>query len=433
MDPIAIFALVYVFTLICCYLFFQGKIKLLRSQLIDLNSQNNTISMELAAEKSKTDELNRSLQRVIANLSVEQERSRNLSDKIKEFDAFEDRQIKQFENLANRVIQEQSNHFIKQQNKGMSDILSPLKEKIKSFEDRVEKSAIDSVKQHESLKEQIKSLSDKSEKVSADANNLAKALKGDFKKQGHWGELILESILSKSGLEKGREYFTQVSEKSDNGKIQRPDVIIDLPDGKVLVVDSKVSLSAYSDLVNSNSEEEQQNFRKLHLTAVKNHIDTLSAKRYQDLYKIESPDFVLMFIPIDTAFSVALEYETDLYNYAFDKNIVIVTSSTLLATLKTVETMWRNAKQNRYALNIASEAGKMYDKFVGFLEDMKKLGNQLGTISNTYNDTMKKLSTGTGNLIGRAEKIKDLGAKASKKISNPKGSGNLVDLDQVLD
>ena len=307
MDPIVSYGLIYVFTLISAFLLYQSKIKVLCAQLIYQKNQNDTLSLDLVQEKTKSEQLNTAIQKASTELSVERERSKNLLEKLKEFDAFEDRQIKQFENLANRVIQEQSNHFIKQQSKGMNDILLPLKEKIKSFEDRVEKSAIDSVKQHESLKEQIKSLSDKSEKVSADANNLAKALKGDFKKQGHWGELILESILSKSGLEKGREYFTQISEKSDQGKTQRPDVIINLPDGKVLVVDSKVSLSAYSDLVNAKTEEDQKYFRKLHLTAVKNHIDTLSEKRYQDLYKIESPDFVLMFIPIDTAFSVALE------------------------------------------------------------------------------------------------------------------------------
>ena len=346
----------------------------------------------------------------------------NLREKYHSHLENDELQIQKFENIANKILKQQTSSFNEQQSKEMKVILDPFKEKIKTFEETVMKTSTESLKRHESLKEQIKNLTEQSSKVSADANNLAKALKGDHKKQGNWGEIILESILDKSGLVKDREFFLQQSERDDKNKIQKPDVVIHLPDGKRLIIDSKVSLISYDLMVGSETEEESKQHQKNHAAAIKNHIDGLSAKNYHDLYKIESPDFVLMFIPIDTAFSTALQYNPNLYQYAFDRNIVIVSSSTLLATLKTVETMWRNDKQNRYALEIADEAGKMYDKFVGFQEDLIKLGNQLNTANNTYVTSMNKLHTGSGNLVSRANKIKELGAKANKSIPQ-----NLVD------
>jgi len=413
-DPFVIFATVFAVSTFCLYLIYRlrlarNRIKDKDEALADLKASIQRMTEIVERQSSQVRELELSL-------TVHKERNRQLEQQLESAEEDEARWMHQFENLANRVIHRQSENLINRHSKGMESVLKPLKEKIGNFEDRVEKSHIEAVRRHESLKEQIKQLSEKSDMVSKDANNLAKALKGDFKKQGHWGELILESILGKSGLEKDREYFTQVSEKDDNGKIQRPDVIISLPDNKKLIIDSKVSLAAYSELVNADSEADQKRFRKLHLDAVRNHVDSLSDKRYHELYKIESPDFVLMFIPIDTAFSVALETDPALYNYAFEKNIVIVSSSTLLATLKTVESMWRNDKQNKYALHIADEAGKMYDKFAGFLTDMNKMGSQLDTVHKTYEDSMRKLYNGKGNLVNRAEKMKELGAKASKTI-----------------
>ena len=375
------------------------------------------VELKLSNYEKRFEDLDAINQKMKLQHSILKQRYDALKEEHLSLEQKEQKWMKQFENLSHKVIQKQSGEILDRHSRDLDGLLKPLKEKIKAFEQKVDQSNIDAVRRHESLKEQIKYLSDKSDKVSQDANNLAKALKGDFKKQGHWGELILESILDKSGLKKDREYFTQQSERDANGKIQRPDVVIKLPDDKVLVIDSKVSLSAYSALVDADNPEDQNRLRKSHLNAVRSHIDGLAAKKYHELYQIESPDFVLMFIPIDTAFSVALESEKDLYNYAFEKNIVIVTASTLLATLKTVETMWRNDYQNKYALNIADEAGKMYDKFVGFIEDMEKLGNQVQTVQNTYRDSMKKLCNGSGNLVRRAEKIKALGAKASKTIS----------------
>jgi DNA recombination protein RmuC len=401
------------------YFYYNGKLSLLQEKINTANGNAEFLKTELAQERQLLNQANErynSTERKYTAMEVE---FQHLQSKYHELLEDEQKQIEKFENIANRVLKSQSHNFDTIQKEGMKQILVPLQEKIKVFEERIDKNTIETVKRHESLKEQIKYLNERSDQVSKEANNLAKALKGDYKKQGNWGELILESILDKSGLIKDREYFIQTTERNHEGKMIKPDVVIHLPDEKKLIIDSKVSLVAYEKMVNSEEEDNQKLHQKAHMLAVKNHIDGLSSKNYHDLYEMASPDFVMMFIPIDTAFSAALQTDPELYAYAFDKNIVIVTSSTLLATLKTVESMWRNEKQNKYALEIATEAGKMYDKFVGFVEDMDKLGNQLNTVTNTYHDNMKKLSTGSGNLIKRAEKVKDLGAKANKSL--PKG------------
>lgn len=415
-QEILISSIAFCITLFVC-VFFYIKYGILKSRFEQqlINSENLENINQTLVDQVEQVKLNNN--QLLIEINVEKERLAQAQKMMEEHKDDEQRWMHQFENLANRVIDQQSKSLFQRQSKDMMEILNPLKSKIRDFEEKVEKSNLDAVKRHESLKTQIKFLSEKSEKVSQDANNLAKALKGDFKKQGHWGELILESILDKSGLEKDREYFVQESGKNSEGHTMRPDVVIKLPDNKVMIIDSKVSLAAYSEYVNAESDDIKKEKQRLHHYAMKNHIDSLSTKRYTDLYKIESPDFVLMFVPIDTALSTALEFNSELYNYAFDKNVVIVSSSTLLATLKTVESMWRNDKQNRFAMTIAEEAGKMYDKFAGFLKDMEKLGNQIQTVQNTYQDSMKKLSTGTGNLINRADRIKQLGAKTSKNIN----------------
>ena len=398
------------------YFVHASRLQRLRTQLESERIQKLAFQEQLMKAEQECNGIQDSLLRTREELAASKQESIHLEQRIRDMREDEKRMENQFELLSNRMLKMQGRQMLESNSREIMDILNPLKEKIRHFEDKIEKSNIESARQHESLKEQIRHLGEKSEKVSEDANKLAKALKGDFKKQGHWGEMILESILDKSGLEKNREYYTQSSGRDEAGKLQRPDVIIKLPDNKILIIDSKVSLRAYCELIDADNSEDASAHRKAHHLAVKKHIDTLSQKRYQELYKVESPDFVLMFIPMDTAFTAALEQDPDLYNYAFDKNIVIVTSSSLLATLKTVESMWRNEKQNRYALTIASEAGKMYDKFVGFVEDMNRMGKQLSTVQSTYSDSMRKLYNGTGNLVSKAEKIRELGAKASKKI-----------------
>jgi DNA recombination protein RmuC len=339
-----------------------------------------------------------------------------LQDQIKSFKVMQEASKSEFRNIAQELLEEKTKSFAIAQKKDLSEVLNPLKERIQIFENKVEATNKESIARHSSLKEQIIHLSDLNQQMSNEAKQLTNALKQDNKVQGNWGELILESILDKSGLEKDREYHVQLSLSTDEGKTYRPDVIIDLPDNKKIIIDSKVSLTAYDQLVNADTDENLDMNLAAHCLSLKKHIDGLAAKNYHDLYRIESPDFVMMFVPIETAFSIALRKDAKLYTYAFEKNIVIVTPSTLLATLKTVETIWRNDKQHRNALQIATEAGKMYDKMVALVEDLQKIGQRLGQTQESYQEAMKKLYTGKGNLIRRTEKLKQLGAKANKSL-----------------
>ncbi|MCY1521230.1 RmuC family protein [compost metagenome] len=261
-------------------------------------------------------------------------------------------------------------------------------------------------------------LMDQSRQIQADANNLTRALKGDSKKQGNWGEVILERLLESSGLEKGREYRLQQSLKSAEGAIFQPDVIIDLPDEKNLIIDAKISLLAYEQFVNVENEEEKKLALKRHLLSVKNHIDNLSAKNYQHLYGIHAPDFVLLFMPVESTFSLTMQADQELFNYAWNRKVVLVSPSTLLATLRTIASIWKIDRQNKNVVEIAEEAGALYDKFVGFLTDMEKIGRHLDQTQKAHEDAFKKLQSGNGNLIGKVEKIKKLGAKnrAGKQI-----------------
>ena len=252
--------------------------------------------------------------------------------------------------------------------------------------------------------------------MSKETINLTKALKGDSKIQGNWGELVLERVLEKSGLEKDREYYVQQSFTNDEGARVLPDVVIHLPDNKKMIVDSKVSLTAYEQFVNIDDDPDKERFLKEHLNSLKRHVEQLSEKKYEDLYKIASPDFVLLFVPIEPAFAVALNLDNTLYNKAFEKNIVIVTPTTLLATLRTIDTMWNNEKQQRNAIEIARQAGALYDKFDGLLKDLIGIGKKIDASKADYNLAMNKLVDGRGNIITSVEKLKKMGAKAKKSL-----------------
>lgn len=326
----------------------------------------------------------------------------------------------EFEVIANKILDEKTAKFTAQNQSNLDTILQPLKENIKSFEDKVEKVYKDESAERNHLKGVIFQLMDQSKQIQNDANNLTKALKGDNKKQGNWGEIILERVLERSGLIKGREYRTQASVISAEGARFQPDVIIDLPDEKNLIVDAKISLVAYDRMVNAETDEEKLINLKQHLASVKAHIDGLSAKNYQSLYQINSPDFVLLFIPIESSFSVTVQADNELFNYAWDKKVVIVSPTTLLATLRTIASIWKVDRQNKNVFEIAEEAGALYDKFVGFLADMEKIGKHLDLTQKAHDDAFKKLQFGSGNLIGKVEKIKKLGAKtkANKQIDS---------------
>lgn len=323
---------------------------------------------------------------------------------------------KEFENLANKILEEKTNKFTEQNKENLKNILSPLQDKIQLFEKKVEDSQKETHGYHSALKEQLQHLKDQNLKISKEAENLTKALKGDSKMQGNWGELILERVLEKSGLEKDREYFVQQSFTTEEGNRIQPDVVINLPDGKKMIVDSKVSLTAYERYVNEENEELKPQFLKEHLNSLKRHVEQLSEKNYHDLYQMESPDFVLLFVPIETAFALALNEDSSLYNRAFEKNIVIVTPSTLLATLRTIDSMWTNQKQQENAIEIARQAGALYDKFEGFVSDLIKIGKKMDEAKVEYQGAMNKLVDGSGNLITRVENLKKMGAKAKKSL-----------------
>ena len=322
----------------------------------------------------------------------------------------------EFENIASKVLEEKTEKFTLQNRANLDIILNPLKENIKAFEDKVDKVYKAESDERNILKGVISQLMDQSKQIQEDANNLTRALKGDNKKQGNWGEIILEKVLERSGLIRDREYRIQTSLNSLQGSRMQPDVIIDLPDDKHILIDAKVSLLAYERLVSADTDEERELQLRQHLISIKTHIQGLSGKNYHELYQINSPDFVLLFIPIESSFGIAVQKDAELFNYAWDRKVVIVSPSTLLATLRTIASIWKQERQNRNVLEIARLSGSMYDKFVGFLADMEGIGRNLKLSQDAYDKAINKLSTGTGNLSNTSEKIKKLGAKATKQI-----------------
>ncbi len=338
------------------------------------------------------------------------------SEQKDEVEKLQEKFTKEFENLANKILDEKSIKFTEQNKENIKNILTPLQEKINTFEKKVEQTHKESIDYHAALRQQIVGLKDLNEQMSKEATNLTKALKGDSKMQGNWGELVLERVLEKSGLEKDREYYVQQSFTKEDGERVLPDVVIYLPDNKKMVIDSKVTLTAYERYVNEDDENLKSSYLKEHIISLKRHVDQLSEKNYQDLYDIESPDFVLLFVPIEPAFAIAINQDNKLYNQAFEKNIVIVTPSTLLATLRTIDTMWNNEKQQRNAIEIARQAGALYDKFEGLVKDLTGVGKKLDDAKKDYSAAMNKLVEGRGNLITSVEKLKKMGAKAKKSL-----------------
>ena len=341
------------------------------------------------------------------------ERNKEQKDEVEKL---QEKFTKEFENLANKILDEKSNKFTEQNKENMKNILTPLQDKIQLFEKKVEDTHKESIDYHAALRQQILGLSEMNIQMSKETINLTKALKGDSKMQGNWGELVLERVLEKSGLEKGREYEVQQAFTTADGSRVFPDVVINLPDGKKMIVDSKVSLTAYEKFINEEDDSLKVGYLKEHVLSIKRHVEQLGNKNYHDLYQIESPDFVLLFIPIEPAFAMALNEDTSLYNKAFEKNIVIVTPATLLATLRTIDSMWTNQKQQENALEIARQAGALYDKFEGFVTDLIKIGKKIDETKTEYSGAMSKLVEGKGNLIVSVEKLKKMGAKAKKAL-----------------
>jgi DNA recombination protein RmuC len=333
----------------------------------------------------------------------------------------------QFEQLATRIFEEKSQKFSEQNKSGLDGLLSPLREQLKDFRDKVETTYQNEARERFALKEQISRLEGLNKQISDDASNLAKALKGDKKLQGNWGEIILARVLQESGLREGYEYITQFSSKDDEGQRRIPDAIVRLPEGRDIVIDSKVSLNDYVLYCASEDAEERERLLKQHTGAVRNHIKTLSEKRYEDLPELRTLDFVFMFMPVEAAFMVAVEHDAQLFSEAFNKKIIIVSPTTLLATLRTVESIWRYENQNENAEEIAKQAGQLHDKFATLLEHLKKLGDAIDGSQKHLRSTIASLS-GHGGLVGRVERLKALGARTKKELPLQR-----MDLDTTSD
>ncbi|MEW4924726.1 DNA recombination protein RmuC [Algibacter sp. 2305UL17-15] len=404
-------------------LFTKLKSKSEQSTLEERQNQMQLTIDELKQNSTKIETEREEIRKEKEFLSTELARRNSEYENLQEQNLKRDAEIEQrqeqlrkdFELLATKILDEKSEKFTLQNKENIKNILNPLQEKIQGFEKKVEDTQMRSVKMHSALEEQLKGLKDLNQQMTKEATNLTRALKGDSKMQGNWGELVLERVLEKSGLEKDREYFVQQNFTRVDGSRVLPDVVLHLPDGKKMIIDSKVSLTDYERLVNAD-EDERPLFLKAHVNSIRKHVDQLSAKNYQDLYDIESPDFVLMFIPIEPAFAIVVNEDNSIYNKAFEKNIVIVTPSTLLATLRTIDSMWNNEKQQRNAIEIARQAGALYDKFEGLVSDLTGVGKKIDAAKSDYSSAMNKLVDGRGNLITSVEKLKKMGAKAKKSL-----------------
>ena len=341
---------------------------------------------------------------------------KKLDEQNADLEKLQDKFRVEFKNLANEILEEKTQKFTEQNKIKLDEILKPLGEKIRDFEKKVEETYDKESKQRFSLEREIKNLTDLNQQISKEASNLTNALKGQAKTRGNWGEIILESILEKSGLTLDREFFIQQSYTNEHGKRMQPDVIVAYPGERNVVIDSKVSLVAYERYASGETKEEQELAARDHLLSVRNHIADLSSKNYQDIYALKSLDFVMLFMPIEPAYMLAMQYDPNLWNWAYDRRILLISPTNLIAALRMIANLWRVEYQNKNAMEIARQSGELYDKFTGFLEDLQDVGTKIDATRKVYDASMNKLSTGKGNLIRRVENIKSLGAKAGQEI-----------------
>lgn len=408
-------------------LYFRGKSESSRMEerITNLSVQLDDAEVELKQAEQRAVEAEKQLAERNADYRNLRER---LHEQKKEMQELQKRFKDEFENLANKILEEKSQKFTEQNREKLDQLLKPLGEKMDEFRKRVEESHKEDIKGRSALEQHLKQLQELNQQMSEETKNLTKALKGESKTQGSWGEVILQRILEKSGLAKGREYDIQEHHITDDGRRLQPDVVVHLPDEKKLVIDSKVSLTAYERCISAESKEGRLQALKQHVTSLRNHVKGLSSKNYQKLYGGSSPDFVLMFVPIESAFGLALQHDSNLYYEAFEKNIVIVSPSTLLATLATIDNVWKQEYQNKNAMEIAERGGALYDKFVLFIESMKDIGQRIRQTQESYNQAMSRLSAGQGNVVRQVEMLRELGAKVSKTLP-----GELTALKQLED
>lgn len=412
---------------------FTAEQQQLREENIALQQDKDwqvTESARLGGELEKKEQLHETLQQRIEDLlqnltRVEAEKNALLKNLETQKD-LEERFREQFENLAGKILKQNTIDFSQTQQKNMEELLFPLKEKIKTFEKKVEDTYEKGLKDQTDLRAELKKLYDLNAKISVEANNLTKALKGDVKQQGNWGELVLEKVLDRSGLTEGVEYEREKVVDTDTGQRIRLDVLIKLPENKHIIIDSKVSLVAYEKAVNEEDEGKRLYYVKEHITSIKRHIKILAEKHYSSAPSLHSPDFVLLFIPVESSFALAIQEDNELFNIAWDNKIVIVSPSTLLATLRTVSSIWKQEQQTQNVQEIARQGAALYDKFVGFYSDLEKVGTKMNEAQKAYKDSMKKLYEGNDNLVRKAERLRELGARPKKVL--PKDS-----LDQAIE
>ena len=385
-----------------------------RTRILEENLRQERAGLE--SERAKVIDLSTDLSRTQAEAANLLERLQSQKGEIEDL---QKKLTEQFQNIATRILNDSSLLIQQQHKEKLEDVLNPLKERIQEFEKKVDSTHRENIKDSQSLKEQILNLQKLNQTIGEEAKNLTTALKGQGKTQGNWGEMILETLLDKSGLTRGMEYTVQEIVSDEQGKRYYPDVIIHLPENKKIIIDSKVSLVAYERYCNTSDERHKEALLKEHIGSLRKHIKELSAKNYQNVEELLSLDLVLMFIPIEPAFSLAVGADMGLFNEALERNIVLVTPSTLLATLRTIANMWKQEKQNRNALDIARESGALYDKLVGLMNDLIDVGNRIKQTQTSYEEAMKKLYTGSGNLLARVENIKKMGAKTTKNMPQP--------------
>lgn len=380
------------------------------SDTVALREKVTALTAELATAQADGRNLQQQLDKQLSEAQAAQEQHK------RELAEMQQRLTTEFENIANRVLQQRQEDFSQQSRKQIGDMLLPLSERIKDFREQVSNAFNQETREKASLQAELKQLIELNQTLSKDATNLTQALKGDVKKQGNWGEFILEKVLEASGLRKGMEYEREVVVHGVEGDVLRPDVIIRMPDNKHIIVDSKVSLVAYEQLQHAETDEQYKSLLKAHTESLKQHVKELYEKQYQRATGLNTPDFVLMFVPIEASYSVAIQADSTLYDYALERKIVIVSPTTLLATLHTISYVWKQENQSRNAQEIARLAGAMYDKLCGMTEDFQKVQKSLDAAQKAYNETFKKLSEGNGNVLRTADRIRELGAKASKSL-----------------
>lgn len=400
--------------------FFAGAIfgALISATIFKLKQKAQDV-LTAANQMRELDALKAEIERWKNQVQLVKKESEIESNKALNQEKLSNQMIHQFESLANKILEEKSTRFADQNLKSLSGLLEPLKERIKDFEKKVEETYSSERSERGVLRGELNKLLELNQVMSQETQNLTKALKGESKTQGNWGEMILESILEGSGLRKGEEYVTQGGEmglRSADGKVQLPDVIVNIPGGRHLVVDSKMTLTAYEAYASAENSEMQERHAKLHLKSLEDHITGLANKRYHANDKLVSPDFTLLFMPLEPAFALAFKLKPEIFQEAWSKNVAIVSPTTLLTTLRTVAALWKQERQQKNALEIAKRGGLLYDKFVGLLLDIKNLGEKLDSANKAHSDIVKKLSDGRGNLMSQVEELKDLGAKAEKSL-----------------